>query len=195
MSPVAPEDHFIVADTAAWRAWLDEHESSHDGVWLVLAKKGTVEPTSLNYDQALDEALCSGWIDGQKGSRDAATFLQRFTPRRARSLWSARNVGIVERLIAEGRMRERGHAEIERAQADGRWERAYVGAGSATVPDDLAAALAADPAVEARFAALNGTNRYAFIHPVITAASAETRARRIAVLVERLAAGETPYPQ
>src|SRR6478609_5320658 len=114
---------FVVADAAAWRAWLDDNEDLSDGVWLVLAKKGTTAPTTLTYTQALDEALCSGWIDGQKASLDAATFLQRFTPRRAASLWSARNVRIVERLVEEGRMRPRGHAEIDRAKADGRWAR------------------------------------------------------------------------
>lgn len=104
---------FVVPDAAAWRAWLDAHEESSDGVWLVLAKKGTTSPTSLTYDRALDEALCSGWIDGQKRSLDAATFLQRFTPRRRASIWSARNVGIVARLVEESRMRPRGQAEVQ----------------------------------------------------------------------------------
>src|SRR5699024_2357029 len=126
----------IVADVTAWRAWLDTHEQQQEGVWLMLAKKGTIEPTTLTYAQALDEALCSGWIDGQKRSFDAATFLQRFTPRRPRSIWSARNVEHVARLQAEGRMRDRGLAEVAAAQADGRWERAYAGQATALVPDD-----------------------------------------------------------
>ncbi len=109
-----------VKDAAAWRAWLDANEHTSDGVWLVLAKKGTVEPTSLSYTEALDEALCSGWIDGQKKSFDSVVFLQRFTPRRKRSIWSLRKTGIVEQLIAQGRMRERGMSEIELAKADGR---------------------------------------------------------------------------
>ena len=132
---VAPE--LVVLDADAWRAWLVAHEDEPDGVWLVLAKKGTTEPTTLTYAQALDEALCSGWIDGQKRSRDAATFLQRFTPRRKASLWSERNIGLVATLTAAGRMRDRGQAEVDRAKADGRWDRAYAGAATATVPEDL----------------------------------------------------------
>ncbi len=105
-----------VTDAAAWRAWLDANEDASDGVWLVLAKKGTTDPTSLRYDEALDEALCSGWIDGQKRSRDATTFLQRFTPRRARSMWSLRNTEHIARLEADGRMRPRGRTEVDKAQ-------------------------------------------------------------------------------
>ena len=108
---MADPPELTVADVARWRAWLDANESTSDGVWLVLAKKGTTEPTSLTYAEALDEALCSGWIDGRKQARDAATFRQHFTPRRARSMWSTRNVDIVARLIAEGRMRPRGADE------------------------------------------------------------------------------------
>src|SRR5882724_4060239 len=101
-----------VADADAWQAWLRSHHSDSSGVWLVLAKKGTVDPTSLSYDQALEEALCHGWIDGQRRSGDASTFVQRFTPRRARSPWSKRNVGIVARLTKQGRMQPAGHAEV-----------------------------------------------------------------------------------
>ncbi len=114
------DETLLVRDAEAWRAWLDEHEDASDGVWLVLAKKGTVAPTSLSYAQALDEALCSGWIDGQKRPGDATTFLQRFTPRRPTSIWSQRNIGLVTELAAQGRMRSRGQAEIDRARADGR---------------------------------------------------------------------------
>lgn len=190
----APEP-FIVADAAAWRSWLDANEDASDGVWLLLAKKGTVEPTSLSYAQALDEALCSGWIDGQKRSFDEACFLQRFTPRRRASLWSKRNIGLVAELTEAGRMRPRGRAEIDRAKADGRWDRAYAGAASAEVPDDLAAALAAAPAAAELFARLNGTNRYAVLHRVTTAPSATSRANRLEKLVGMLDRGETPYPQ
>ncbi len=175
--------------------WLDAHEDDPDGVWLVLAKKGTTEPTSLTYDQALDEALCSGWIDGQKRSRDAATFRQRFTPRRRASLWSQRNVGLVATLVAAGRMRPRGQAEIDRAQGDGRWDRAYAGAATVAVPDDLRAALDAAPAAAALFAELDATNRYAILHRVVTAPSDRARADRIARLVDGLGRGETPYPR
>lgn len=178
--PVSPEiSPFIVEHAQAWRLWLDTHESESDGVWLVLAKKGTTEPTTLSYAQALEEALCSGWIDGQKRSRDAATFLQRFTPRRSASMWSQRNIGIVAGLIEEGRMRERGHSEIARAQADGRWDRAYAGAASVEVPADLRAAISAVPGGTAQFEALSSQDRYALILRVITAATPETRARRI----------------
>ena len=188
-------DHLVVADRAAWRAWLDLNETSSDGVWLVLAKKGTVEPTALTYQEALIEALCSGWIDGQRRSRDETTFVQRYTPRRKTSLWSVRNVGIVETLIAEGRMRPAGHAEIERAKADGRWERAYAGPATIEVPEDLRAALDASPAAAATFETLNGQNRFAVLHRVITAPSGTSRANRLAKLVGMLGRGETPYPQ
>jgi len=186
---------FVVVDAAAWRAWLDANEDSSDGVWLVLAKKGTTEPTSVTYAQALDEALCSGWIDGQKRSLDAATFLQRFTPRRKASLWSERNIGLVATLIADGRMRDRGQAEIDRAKADGRWDRAYAGAASITVPEDLLAALDAAPAAAALFAELDATNRYAVLHRITTAPSATARTNRLTKLVEMLERGETPYPR
>ena len=188
-------DPLVVADRAAWRAWLDVHETTSDGVWLVLAKKGTVEPTALTYQEALIEALCSGWIDGQRRSRDETTFVQRYTPRRKTSLWSVRNVGIVETLIAEGRMRPAGHAEIERAKADGRWERAYAGPATIEVPEDLRAALDASPAAAATFETLNGQNRFAVLHRVITAPSGTSRANRLAKLVGMLGRGETPYPQ
>jgi uncharacterized protein YdeI (YjbR/CyaY-like superfamily) len=188
-------DPLIVADQAAWRAWLDANESTSDGVWLVLAKKGTTDPTALTYQEALVEALCSGWIDGQRKSRDEGTFLQRYTPRRTTSLWSERNVRLVGELIDQGRMRPAGHAEIERAKADGRWERAYAGTASMQVPDDLAAALAASPAAAATFAGLNGQNRYAVLWRVTTAPSEKSRANRLAKLIALLERGETPYPQ
>lgn len=185
----------VLPDAAAWRTWLDEHEGDTDGVWLVLAKKGTSEPTSLTYDEALDEALCSGWIDGQKRGRDEATFRQRFTPRRKASLWSQRNIGLVATLTADGRMRERGQAEIDRAKGDGRWDRAYAGAASATVPEDLQAALDASPAAATLFAELDATNRYAVLHRITTAPSATARTNRLTKLVEGLERGETPYPR
>ncbi|MEV7933961.1 YdeI/OmpD-associated family protein [Curtobacterium sp. NPDC089185] len=189
------DEDLVLPDAAAWRRWLDAHEDDPDGVWLVLAKKGTTEPTTLTYDQALDEALCSGWIDGQKRGRDTATFRQRFTPRRRASLWSERNVGLVAALEDAGRMRDRGRAEVDRARADGRWDRAYAGAASVVVPDDLRAALDASPAAAALFADLDGTNRYAVLHRVVTAPSDTARANRIAKLVAGLAVGDTPYPR
>ncbi len=185
----------VVADAAAWRAWLDVNEDASDGVWLLLAKKGTLTPTSLSYAQALDEALCSGWIDGQKQSHDDVTFRQRFTPRRRRSIWSRRNTELVVALAEEGRMRPRGQAEIDAARADGRWERAYAGSATVEVPDDLAAALAADPGAGALIALLSAQNRFAVLHRILTAPNEQTRRRRLEKLVGMLSAGETPYPQ
>lgn len=191
-APAPPPATLTVPDVSAWRAWLDEHEGDPDGVWLVLAKKGTTSPTSLTYAEALDEALCSGWIDGQKRGHDDATFLQRFTPRRARSLWSQRNIEHVARLVASGRMRPRGAAEVERARADGRWDRAYAGSAAAEVPDDLLRALAAVPDALARFEALSRQERYSVLHPLMTAATPETRRRRLERAVERLGGPREP---
>jgi uncharacterized protein YdeI (YjbR/CyaY-like superfamily) len=185
----------VVADAAAWREWLGRHVADSTGVWLVLAKKGTTDPTSLTYDQALDEALCHGWIDGQVLRRDEATYQQRFTPRRARSKWSKRNVGIIERLVAEGRMHPSGLAEVERARADGRWDAAYAGPSSIEVPDDLTAALAAEPRARAWFDVLSAQNRYAVLYRIHDAKRPDTRARRVQQLVAMLARDETPYPQ
>lgn len=184
-----------VADPAAWRAWLAEHHADQTGVWLVLAKKGTCEPTSLTYDQALDEALCHGWIDGLLQRRDESTYKQRFTPRRARSAWSRRNVGIVERLMSEGRMHPAGLAEVARAKSDDRWEAAYAGQAGIEVPDDLAGALAAEPTAQAMFEILTSQNRYALLYRLDTVKRANTRARRIERYVAMLARGETIYPQ
>jgi uncharacterized protein YdeI (YjbR/CyaY-like superfamily) len=184
----------LLPDAAAWHAWLEHHHDSAPGVWLVLTKKGGTA-TALTYADALDEALCFGWIDGQRRTRDTTTSYQRMTPRRPRSVWSARNVGHVERLEREGRMREAGRAQVRAAQADGRWDRAYGGAASAVVPDDLAAAIAAEPAAQAWFDVLTSTNRYALIYRVQDAKRPETRERRIRQFVEMLVRGETPYPQ
>ncbi|MGY5766004.1 YdeI/OmpD-associated family protein [Brachybacterium sp. DNPG3] len=186
MNGTTPQDPLVVADGAAWSAWLRAHDGTSDGIWLVLAKKGTHEPTTLSYQEALEEALCSGWIDGQKRSRDAATFLQRFTPRRPRSIWSARNVGIIARLEAEGRMRERGRAEVDRARADGRWDAAYPGAATAEVPAELTALLDRDPAARAAFDALRGSARYSVLHPVLSARTAAGRERAAARMLARL---------
>jgi uncharacterized protein YdeI (YjbR/CyaY-like superfamily) len=194
-TPLDPSEVLVVADVAAWRAWLDVHEDDPAGVWLALAKKGALAPTSLRYDEALEEALCSGWIDGPKHGIDDLVFGQRFTPRRKASLWSTRNVGLVAALVADGRMRERGHAEVARAKADGRWDRAYAGAATAEAPDDLVAALGAIPAAAARFAELNRANRYAVIHRVVTASSPTARARRLAKIVALLESGGAPHPR
>jgi uncharacterized protein YdeI (YjbR/CyaY-like superfamily) len=185
----------VVRDQAAWRRWLKRHHAEPDGIWLVLAKKGTTKPTSLSYDQALEEALCHGWIDGQTRRRDEATYRQRFTPRRRRSAWSKRNTEKAERLLAEGRMHPAGIAEMERAKEDGRWEAAYAGSGEIEVPPEFAAALAAEPKAQAMFDALSRQNRYAILYRLASAKRADTRARRVEQFVAMLARGETTYPQ
>lgn len=193
MTAELPE--LIVADAAAWRRWLGANHASSTGVWLVLAKKGATDPTSLTYDQALDEALSQGWIDGQTGRRDERSYRQRFTPRRARSVWSARNVGNIDRLRKEGRMQPAGEVEVARAQADGRWEAAYAGSATIEIPEDLAAALRAAPRAQAMFDVLTSQNRYAILFRTASAKQASTRARRIEQYVAMLARGETIYPQ
>jgi uncharacterized protein YdeI (YjbR/CyaY-like superfamily) len=185
----------VVADAAAWREWLAAHHETPAGVWLVLAKKGTVTPTSLSHDEALDEALCHGWIDGQTQRIDDTTFRQRFTPRRTRSTWSQRNIEHVERLSRDGRMHPAGVAEVDRAKADGRWEAAYAGPATIQVPPDLADALAASPDAAAMFGTLTSQNRYAILFRLSGAKRAETRARRLISFVEMLERGETIYPQ
>jgi uncharacterized protein YdeI (YjbR/CyaY-like superfamily) len=185
----------ILPDAGAWRKWLGEHHGEVAGVWLVLAKKGTSEPTSLTYDEALDEAICRGWIDGQVGRRDERTYRQRFMPRRARSPWSKRNVGIFERLLGEGRVHAAGMAAVESAKADGRWDAAYEGQRTIAVPADLAAALAAVPRAQSAFERLTSQNRYAVLYRIHSAKRSDTRARRIEQFVDMLARGETVHPQ
>jgi uncharacterized protein YdeI (YjbR/CyaY-like superfamily) len=164
-------------------------------VWLVLAKKGTAQPTTLTYDEALDEAICFGWIDGQLRRRDAATFRRRFTPRKAGSAWSQRNVAIAERLSASGRMHRSGEEEVREAQADGRWKEAYAGQATMELPEDLSNALMANPRAQAMFQQLTGANRYSILYRIGSAKRIETRARRIEQFVEMLARGETVHPQ
>lgn len=174
----------------AFEAWLKKNHATSDGLWLKIAKRGSNEP-SVTYPEAVEIALCWGWIDGQKKSLDDQHYLQRFTPRRARSVWSKINVEKVRGLIEAGRMQAPGQAQIEAAKADGRWARAYDGARTSTVPEDLQAALEAEPAAKTFFASINASNRYAILWRIQTAARAETRARRIAQLVGMLARGET----
>lgn len=185
----------VVRDATAWRRWLGKHHAQPEGVWLVLAKKGTTKPTSLTYDKALDEALCYGWIDGQAGRRDEGTYRQRFTPRRRRSAWSKRNTDRAERLLAEGRMHPAGIAEMERAKADGRWSAAYGGSAEIEVLPELATALAANPKAQAMFDALSSRNRYAILYRLRTAKRADTRTRRVDQFVAMLARGDTIHPQ
>ena len=185
----------LVADAAEWRTWLASNHAASPGVRVVLAKKGVAGPTVLTHADALVEALCYGWIDGQITRGDDATYRVRFTPRRARSPWSRRNVEIAERLLAEGRMQPAGLAEVERAKADGRWQRAYGGSASLDVPDDLLDALAASPSAQKMWDMLTRTNKFAVVYRVQDAKRAETRARRIQQYVEMLARGDTPHPQ
>ena len=176
----------------AFEAWLDDNAATASHVWVRMAKKGT-GVASVDWTTAVDVALCFGWIDGIARRVDDEWYVQRFTPRRPRSVWSKINRQRIERLTAEGRMRPAGLAEVEKAQADGRWDAAYDGPGTAQVPDDLAASLAARGLTEV-YAALDRTNRYAFLHRVQTAVRPETRARRIEQLTDALAEGRTPHP-
>lgn len=187
----------IVQDAEAWRAWLEEHHADHPGVWLVLHKAGG-QATTLTYAQALDEALCFGWIDGQKAKRDDESFRQRFTPRRTKSVWSARNVEHVARLTEAGRMRPAGIAAVDAAKSDGRWAKAYQGQASMEVPPDLAQALEADPAAAETFRQLDASNRYAILYRLHAVKRQATRERKLAEYVDMLARGEAllaPKPQ
>ena len=187
-------EELVVPDAAALREWLLVHHLTSPGVWLALARKGGTV-TTLTWQQAVDEALCVGWIDGQGRKRDAETSSIRFLPRGPRSMWSQRNVANVARLEAEGRMLPAGRAVVAAAQADGRWAAAYAPPSESEVPADLAAAVAADPAAQAMFDVLTKTNRYALVHRLGVVKRAETRRRKIAEFVEMLARQETPYPQ
>jgi len=178
------------ASQADWEAWLDEHHATSDGVWIKMAKKGSGIP-SVAYPEVLDTAICFGWIDGQRKALDEQCFLQRFTPRRARSRWSQINRDKAEALIAAGRMRPAGLAEVERAKADGRWDAAYGGQRTMTVPEDLQRELDARPQAAAFFAQLSSQNRYAILYRLHDAKRPETRARRLAKFVAMLEAGET----
>jgi uncharacterized protein YdeI (YjbR/CyaY-like superfamily) len=189
------EETLSVPDVAAWQAWLTEHHEHSTGIWLRLAKKGTQEPTRLSYTEALDEALCHGWIDGQVRRLDELTYRQRFTPRRSRSVWSKHNVAHIARLEDEGRMKPAGLAAVERAKADGRWDAAYEGQARMEIPPDLASALEAEPRAQAMFEILSSQNRYAVLLRTHNAKRADTRARRIEQFVAMLVRGETPHPQ
>lgn len=192
MAAELPE--LLLPDAAAWREWLEGNHDTSPGVRLVLSRKGGTV-TALFYDGALDEALCFGWIDGQVGRRDGESTFQRFVPRGPRSIWSLRNVGHVERLGAEGRMRPAGWAAVEAAKADGRWDRAYAGSASAEVPADLLNAIATVPAAQAMYDVLTAQNRYALYFRLSQLTSPAARDRRIAAFVEQLARHEPPYPQ
>jgi len=181
------------ASQAAWREWLEAQHASSKGLWLKIAKKGSGADT-VSYAEALDVALCYGWIDGQKDAFDARWWLQRFTPRGRRSKWSKINCAKATALIEAGRMRPAGLREVERAKADGRWEAAYDSPSNLTVPQDLADALEANPEAKAFFATLNRTNRYAILYRLHDAKRPGTRAQRIEKFVAMLGRGEALYP-
>ena len=181
-------------DAAAFDAFLAEHGASEPGVRLRIAKKGS-EHTTITHSDAIDVALCHGWIDGIRNALDADFFLQTFTPRRPRSLWSKVNRLRVEALIEAGRMRPAGHAEIDLAKNDGRWEAAYDSQRTIEVQPDLAAALDANPEAKAFFVTLSSKNRYAILFRLHNLKRAETRARRIEEFVAMLARHETVHPQ
>jgi uncharacterized protein YdeI (YjbR/CyaY-like superfamily) len=185
----------VVRDAKAWRTWLGKHHADSPGVFVVLSRKGTTTPTSLTHGQALEEALCHGWIDGQASPRDELTWRVRFTPRRKASMWSKRNTVIAEKLLETGRMHPAGVAEMDRAKSDGRWDVAYAGQATIEVPPDLAKALAAKPKAKRMFETLSRVNRYAVLYRITTAKRPETRAKRIEQFVAMLARGETVYPQ
>jgi len=181
------------ASAADWEAWLAENGAVSAGLWLKIGKRGASEP-SVTYDEALDVALCHGWIDGQKDTFDEAHWLQRFTPRRPGSKWSRRNRDKATELIARGRMQSAGLREVEAARADGRWDAAYASSSTAEVPDDLQLALDANPAACDFFATLDRANRYAILYRIQDAKRPETRARRIATFVAMLAEGKKLHP-
>ena len=184
---------FPFASRDAWEAWLEEHHAASDGLWLKIAKKGSgIE--SVSYAEALEAALCYGWIDGQKASFDDSYWLQRFTPRRARSKWSKVNRRKATELIERGEMKPAGLREVERAKADGRWDAAYEPQSAATVPEDLRLELERDEDAREFFETLNSTNRYAILYRIQDAKKPETRARRIAQYVAMLAEGKKLYP-
>jgi uncharacterized protein YdeI (YjbR/CyaY-like superfamily) len=183
----------LFASAAEWEQWLEDNHAVSEGVWIRIAKKAAgIE--SVRYPEVLESALCYGWIDGRREALDERYFLQRFTPRRPRSKWSRINCEKARRLTVDGRMRPAGFAEVQRAKADGRWEAAYEGQKSSTVPDDLQRELDARPKAEAFFAELNSQNRYAIIYRLQDAKKSATRARRLAKFVAMLEAGETIHP-
>ena len=187
--PVEETPTLAFANKAAWAKWLDKHHATSTGVWVRLARKGS-GPKSLDHDDAVEVALCYGWIDGQGKSDDATHWLQKFTPRGKRSLWSKRNTARALALIEAGRMKAAGLAEIERAKKDGRWEAAYDPPSRITVPDDLQAALSRNARARRFFDSLDSRNRYAVLFRIHTVRTAGTRARRIREFVAMLERGE-----
>ncbi|MEA2599320.1 MAG: hypothetical protein QOF89_312 [Acidobacteriota bacterium] len=181
------------ASQRQWEKWLDEHHKTSKGLWLKIAKKDT-GIDSVTYAEALDVALCYGWIDGQKGALDGTHWLQKFTPRTARSKWSKVNRDKAQALIKENRMKPAGLAAVEQARSDGRWEAAYDAQSKASVPEDLQRELDRNPQAAAFFATLDSANRYAVLYRIQEAKKPETRARRIEKFVGMLNRGEKLHP-
>ncbi|WP_035055515.1 YdeI/OmpD-associated family protein [Andreprevotia chitinilytica] len=177
----------------AWQTWLAENHATSTGLWLRLAKKGA-DQASVSYAEAIEVALCYGWIDGQKKPDNAHYWLQKFTPRSAKSIWSQINRDKALALIESGRMMPAGQREIERAQSDGRWQAAYASASQSTVPDDFQQALDANATAKAFFATLDRQNRFAMLFRIQTVKKAETRARKIQQFVQMLEKHEKLYP-
>ncbi len=187
--PDAEQPIVPFANTAAFRRWLKTNHAKHQGIWMQLAKKDS-GIASITYAEALDEALCYGWIDGQKKAYDAQYWLQKFTKRGARSVWSKINIGHIERLTKEGRMQPAGQAAVDAAKADGRWEQAYHSSSTHELPEDFLTAVGKHAKAKAFFDTLNSANRYAIYFRLTTAKKPETRARRFDQLLEMLKAGK-----
>ncbi|WP_332778544.1 YdeI/OmpD-associated family protein [Polaromonas sp.] len=192
-TPAAELPVLLFKQPRDWARWLDAHHAGGMGVWLQIAKKDA-GLRSVTYPEALELALCYGWIDGQKKSHDASSWLQKFTPRGAKSIWSQINRGKALALMDSGQMKPAGLREVERAREDGRWDAAYEPQRTAGMPEDLAAALQATPRAGAFFAELDSRNRYAVLFRLQTAKKSETRARRLAQFVDMLARQEKFYP-
>ena len=192
MTPTPDRPELAFASGADLEAWLEEHGAASDGIWLKLAKKDT-GVASVTMAEAIDLGLCFGWIDGQTRRIDETYYAVRYGPRRPRSVWSKRNVDHVARLTAAGRMRPAGLEQVERAKADGRWDAAYDGAATATVPEDLQAALDAEPALAATYASWNASSRYAVLHRLQTAVKPETRDRRLQAALTALRENRPPH--
>ena len=196
MAPIVPNPDRIraFADQADWETWLSANHEGETELWLRIYKKGSDLPT-VTYAEALDVALCWGWIDGLKKSYDATSFLQRFTPRKPNSIWSQVNRDHVARLVAAGRMQPSGQAHVDAAKANGRWDAAYASPSKTGMPPDLVAAIADNPAAQATFDTLNSQNRFALAFRVGNLKTEAARSRKIVAFVDMLARGETIYPQ
>lgn len=195
-SAMKKEDNLPIISFATqqeWETWLAEHHTHARGIWLKIAKRDTGIP-SVSYAEALEGALCYGWIDGQKASCDEQYWLQKFTPRSPKSVWSQVNRDKALALLASGRMQPAGRQQVERAQADGRWDAAYASQSKITIPDDFQQELDSHQQAKEFFQTLNSTNRYAILHRIHTAKKPETRAARIKKFIEMLANQQKLYP-